>query len=93
MSCKKAGFVALRHNEVRHILATLLSDVCKDIELEPSILTLNGEEETVRKTAETNDEVRLNICARSFWVSGQNAFFHIRVFDPNSQRYSKQALK
>ena len=47
MSCKKAGFVALQHNEVRDMLATLLSDVCKDIELEPSILTLNGEEQTV----------------------------------------------
>ena len=93
MSCKKAGFVALRHNEVRDILATLLSDVCKDIELEPSILTLNGEEQTVRKTAKTNDEVRLDIRARSFWVSGQNAFFHVRVFDPNAQRNPKQAPK
>ena len=37
--------------------ATLLSDVCKDVELEPSLLTLIGEEETMRKTAKTNDEV------------------------------------
>ena len=43
MLCKKGGFVTLRHNEVRNITATLLSDVCKDVELEPSLLTLNGE--------------------------------------------------
>ena len=54
------------HNKVRDITATLLSDVCKDIELEPSLLTLNAEEQTMRKTAKTNDEVRLDICARSF---------------------------
>ena len=29
----------------------------------------------------------------SCWVSGQRAFFDLRVFDPNAQRYLKQALK
>ena len=66
MSCKKGGFVTLRHNEVGDITATLLSEVCKDIELEPSLLTLNGEEQTMSKIAKRNDEVRLDICASSF---------------------------
>ena len=57
MSCKKRGFITLGHNEVGDKKATLLSDVCKDVELEPSLLTLIGEEETMRKTAKTNDEV------------------------------------
>ena len=57
MSCKKEGFAALLHNEVIDRTVTLLSDVCKDVELEPSLLTLNGEKETIRKTAETNDGV------------------------------------
>ena len=46
----------LRHNEVIDITATILSDVCKDVELESFLLTLNGEEQTMRKTAKTNDE-------------------------------------
>ena len=79
----------MRHNEVRDITATLLSDVFKDVELEPSLLTLNGEEQTMRKTA----KLLLDICARSFWVNGQKAFFDVRVFDPNARRYSKQILK
>ena len=45
------------------------------------------------KTAKKNDEVRLDICARSFWVSGHKAFFDVKVFDPNAWRYSKQTLK
>ena len=63
MSYKKAGFVTLRHNKVRDITATLLSEVCKDVELEPSLLTLNGEEQTMSKTAKKNYYVRLDICA------------------------------
>ena len=93
MSCKKGGFIILPHIEVRDMAATLLPDVCKDVELEPSLLTLNGEEQTMRKTAKTNDEVQLDICARSFWVSGQKAFFEVRVFDQKVRRYSKQTLK
>ena len=92
MSYKKEGFVTLRHNEVRDISATLLSDVCKDVELEPSLLSVNGEEQAMRKTATTNDAVRLDICARSFWVSGKKAFCDVRVFDPNARRYSKQTM-
>ena len=68
MSCKKGGFVTLRHNEVRDIVATLLSDVCKDVKLEPSLLTLNRDKQTMRKTGKTNNELRLDICARSFWA-------------------------
>ena len=45
------------------------------------------------KTAKKNDEVPLDICARSFWVSGQKLFFGVTVFNPNAQRYSKQTLK
>ena len=93
MSCKKGGFVTLRHNEVRDITATLLSDIHKDLELELSRLTLNREEQTMRSTANTDDEARLDICARSFWVSGQKAFFDVRVFDANAQSYSKKTLK
>ena len=84
MSRKKGGFVTLRNNKVRDVTARLLSEVCKDVELEPSLLTLNGKEQTMSNAAKKNDEVRLDLCARSFWVSGQKAFINVRVFDPNA---------
>ena len=93
MSCKKGGFITLQHNEVRDIKATVLSDVCKYVKLEPSLLKLNGEEQTTNKTAKENDDVQLGICARIFWVIGQKAFFDVRVFDPNTRRCPKQTLK
>ena len=43
MSCKKGGFVTHRHNELRDITAKLLSEVCKDVEVEPLLTTLTGE--------------------------------------------------
>ena len=69
---------------MRDVTARLLSEVCKDVELEPSLLTLNGKEQTMSNAAKKNDEVRLDLCARSFWVSGQKAFIDVRVFDPNA---------
>ena len=35
LSCKKGGFVSLRHNFVRDITSSLLSEVCKDVRVEP----------------------------------------------------------
>ena len=63
------------------------------MELAISFFTLNGDEQTMRKIAKTNDEVRLDICAKSFWVIGQKAFFDVRVFYPTVRRYSKETLK
>ena len=31
LSCKKGGFITLRHNEVRDITASFLNEVCKDV--------------------------------------------------------------
>ena len=91
--CKKGGFITLRHNEVRDITATLLSEVCKDVEVEPSLIKLQGEEQRLNNTAKTQDDVRLDFCGRGFWIRCQRAFFDVRVFNPNAQRYLRQTLK
>ena len=92
MSCKKGGFITLRHNEIRDITASLLSEVCKDVRREPSLIKLTGEvfNET---TAKKNDEARLDVSALGFWIPGQRAFCDIRVFDHNAQRYKNLNLK
>ena len=55
MSCKKGGFVNLRHNEIRDIIAHLLNEVCKDVSVEPRLLKMNGERLS-NKTSKANDE-------------------------------------
>ena len=43
LSCKKGGFVSLRHNHIRNITSILLKEVCKDVRVEPQLQQLTGE--------------------------------------------------
>ena len=37
LSCAKGGFPSIRHNEIRDITATLLTEVCHDVCVEPDL--------------------------------------------------------
>ena len=43
LSCPKGGFPSLRHNKIRDLTANLLSEVCNDVCIEPSLQPLSGE--------------------------------------------------
>ena len=86
LSCKKGGFISMRHNQIRNFTAKALRDVCHDVCVEPMLQKLTGEEE-LPKSANITDEGRLDTSARGFWVTGQKAFFDVRVFNPLAKRY------
>ena len=44
------------------------------------------------KTANKSDQARVDISARGFWLTGQVAFFDIRVSKPTAKRYVNQEL-
>ena len=92
MSCKKGGFVTLRHNNIRDITAKILGEVCKDVAIEPVFLPLTGEK-MQKKSAKIGDEVGLDVRALGFWVRGQQAFIDVMVFDPNACIYLKISLQ
>ncbi|XP_066914998.1 uncharacterized protein [Clytia hemisphaerica] len=89
LSCKKGGFVTLRHNELRDITAEMLEEVCKDVKVEPILSEIQEGEET---RGNQSKEARLDVSTVSFWTRGQRAFFDIRVFDLQAQRYRSQEL-
>ena len=62
MSCKKGGFINIRHNNVGDLTARILTEVCKDVEIEPSLLPLTGEV-MKHRSAKKDDESRLDIRA------------------------------
>ena len=66
MSCKKGGFVSIRHDDLRDLTANMLSEVCKDVEVEPKLTPLTGKVLGSR-TANTTDDARLDIRARGIW--------------------------
>ena len=78
LCCMKGGFIHARHDDLRNTFANLLSEICNDVAIEPSMLALNDELETGKK----QDEARLDVSARGFWQRGQRAFFDVRVFHP-----------
>ena len=87
LSCKKGGFGSLQHNFVRNITSSVLSEVCKDVRVEPQL-----QPETFAPSTATGNKVRLDVCARGFWQAGQMTFFDVRVFNPKARRYAKQEL-
>ena len=91
LSCKKGGFVTLRHNIIRNITADLLTEICKDVRIEPSLQTITGEE--MPKGSITSNEARLDVSARDFWIPYQKAFFDIRVFNPLAGRYGNMSIE
>ena len=70
LSCKKGGFVSLRHNQLRNITAKWLvnqRECCKDVRIEPMLQPLTGESSPLRSN--TTDEARLDVSAKGFWES------------------------
>ena len=71
---------------LRDTTACLLSEVCHNVILEPSLMPLSGER-LRHKTANTEDGARLDIRAQGFWGERhQSAFFDVRIFNPFALR-------
>ena len=91
MSCKKGGFINIRHNDIRDLTAKMLTEVCKDVAVEPTLIPLTGENMKY-KSAIIGNEARLDVRVRGFWIYGQQAFLDVRVSDPNASRYVNVSL-
>ena len=91
MTCKKGGFICMRHDEVRDLTVKMLKEVCVDVTSEPTLLQLDGEQMR-HFTANTSAEARVDIRARGFWTRGQQAFSDIRIFDPMAACHNQLTL-
>jgi hypothetical protein len=89
--CHLGGFVNMRHDEIRDLLATQMREVLKDVETEPKLTPLSGETLHPR-TAIATDDARTDIRARGFWTRQQNAFFDVRVFYPHAESYVSRSM-
>ena len=43
MNCKKGHFIYIRHNDLQHLTANMMSEMCKDTEIEPKLTLLSGD--------------------------------------------------
>ena len=81
--CPNGGYTHMRHNQVRDLEVSWLSEVCKDVQSEPKLLPLTGEQFRLR-SANSSEEARLDIVARGVWSSLDKTFFDVRVFHPGA---------
>ena len=82
LSCPMGGYPSLRHNEIRDITASFLSEVCRDVSIEPRLQELSGELLTHR-SANTTPNAILDVAADGVWGSRfERFFFDVRVFNP-----------
>ena len=70
MSCKKGGFIYIRHNDLRDLTAYMMWEACKDIEIVPKLTPLSGEELQGR-TSNNSNEAKVDIRTRGWWKREQ----------------------
>ena len=67
--CKKKGFVSQRRDGIQNLPTSLLSKVCKDVEVEPHLLPMDID--VFNLSFPVIPEARLDIKAGSFWSRGE----------------------
>ena len=82
LSCSKGGYPSLRHNDIRDTMATLSSEVCTSVEVEPHFQPLAGEQLSGPST-NSQHSARLDVAMNGFWCGRfEKTFLNIRVFNP-----------
>jgi hypothetical protein len=84
LNCKRGGYVNMRHNNIRDFEATLLKEVCKDVQIEPMLLPIGNSETRSSNQAE---RARLDVSAVGIWSSMERTFLDVRVMNVNSPSY------
>ena len=81
-SCPQSVFPIIRHNRIKDLQrAELLTEVCPCVAVELVLQPLSGESFQHHST-NTEDNARLDVCAREFWdKSRATALFDVRVFN------------
>ena len=82
----KRGFPSIRHNEIRDLTATLLTEVCNDVCTKPELQPVT-DEELIGATANSQAGAQLDIqfAANRVWEGTfERTYFDIRVFNPHA---------
>ena len=91
MICPHGGMIISRHNEIRDLTADWMSEVCKETETEPLLQPLSGEI-ILPRSANKQEDARVDIKTVGLWGRQQSAFFDVRVFHPNAPSYRDKSV-
>ena len=83
LSCAKGGFPIIRHNKIRDLTATLLTEVCSEVSVEPELQPVMPQQLT-GATANAHDGARLDIANGVWGGKYEKTYFDVRVFNPHA---------
>ena len=90
LSCKRGGYVIMRHNKIRDLEAELMREVCNDVRIEPELLPLNNERMVNGNIAA---KARLDVSGNGIWGPQERSFLDIRIMHPNAPTYKDKDIK
>ena len=80
LSCPKGGLLSIRHNEIRYLTATLLTEVCSQVAVGPELQLVSQQDYPA--SANIQDGARLDIAINGFWGGrSERCFVDVRVFN------------
>ena len=80
----------MRHDAVRNVEASLMREVCKDVQVEPVLLPANKEELSLRTIS--GPSARLDIAARGVWSNNEKTFFDVKLTHVNTVSNKNKSL-
>ena len=89
MICAKGGYNIMRHNALRDTEATLLSEVCKDVKIEPKLLATENED----LKGNVKPGAHPDISARGLWSACEKTYFDVMVSHPTADSYMKMNVQ
>ena len=90
LSCKKGGYVAMRHNRLRDLEADLMREVCHNVQVEPELLPIDNDGPGRGNRAE---KARLDVAGVGVWGAYEKTFLDIRVMHPNAPSYADKSIE
>ena len=91
--CKLGGFIHRRHDDVVDLLGRRMKQCYNDVEVEPLLQKLTGEQLTKYKTANRGEGAKSDLRVRDFWTDAKSAFFDVRVFYPHAASHQSKSIK
>ena len=92
LNCHNGGFIDIRHDSIRDLEAHMMRSVCNDVETEPHLQKVVNRT-NYAKSANLDDEARLDIRTKGFWRDGQNAFFDVMVTNAECKSQESSSIK
>ena len=91
LTYKRGVYVIIRHNAIRDTIAEVLSEICKDVKVEPQLLPLTGE--ILPAGSNTADNARTDISAVGLWQPLDRAHLDVKVFNHLAQSNAVKDLQ